>query len=57
MHEAVAAGDWPPLDVDVANVFSPSEHILQDHVRKHDNATRRAQQGSKLHGLDSGADC
>ncbi len=30
----------PPLDVDAANVFSQSEHILQDHVCKHDvNAT------------------
>ncbi len=54
MHEAVAAGDWPPLDVDVANVFSLSELVLQarDHVHKHDDATRRAQQGSKLHGLE-----
>jgi len=33
--EAVAAGDLPPLDVDAANVFSESEHILQEHVLKH----------------------
>ena len=36
VQEAVAAGDLPPLDVDAANVFSQSEHILQDHVGKHD---------------------
>ena len=35
VQEAVAAGDLRPLDVDAANVFSRSEHILQDHVRKH----------------------
>jgi hypothetical protein len=35
VQEAVAAGDLPPLDADAANVFSRSEHILQDHVRKH----------------------
>ena len=35
VHEAVAAGDLPPLDVDSANVFSQSEHILHEHVRKH----------------------
>jgi hypothetical protein len=35
VQEAVAAGDLPPLDVDAANVFSQSEHILQEHVRKH----------------------
>jgi len=40
VQEAVAAGDLPPLDVDAANVFSRSERILQEHVRKHDvNAT------------------
>ncbi len=40
VQEAVAAGDLPPLDVDAANVFSRSKHILQDHVRKRDvNAT------------------
>ena len=36
VQEAVAAGDLRPLDVDAANVFSRSEHILQDHDRKHD---------------------
>ncbi len=35
VQEAVAAGDLRPLDVDAANVFSRSERILQDHVRKH----------------------
>jgi hypothetical protein len=35
VQEAIAAGDLPPLDVDVDNVFSQSEHILQEHVRKH----------------------
>ena len=30
VQEAVAAGDLPPLDVDAANVFSHSEHILQE---------------------------
>jgi hypothetical protein len=40
VQETAAAGDLPSLDVDAANVFSWSEHILQDHVRKHDvNAT------------------
>jgi hypothetical protein len=33
--EAVDAGDLPPLDVDAANVFTQSERILQDHIRKH----------------------
>ncbi len=37
VQEAVYAGDLPPLDVDAANVFTHSEHILQDHVRKHGN--------------------
>ena len=35
VQEAVAAGDIPPLDVDAAEVFSKSERILQEHVRKH----------------------
>jgi hypothetical protein len=30
--EAVEAGDLPPLDRDAANVFTESEHILQEHV-------------------------
>ncbi len=43
VQEAVAAGDLPPLDGDAANVFSLSEHILQDHVRNHNvNATERS---------------
>jgi hypothetical protein len=30
----------PPLDADAANVFSQSEHILQEHIRRHNiNAT------------------
>jgi hypothetical protein len=33
VQEAVAAGDFPPLDVDTANVFSRSKCILQDHFR------------------------
>ena len=37
VQEAIAAGDLPPLDVDAANVFSQSERILQEHVRKHGN--------------------
>ena len=37
VQEAVAAGDLPPLNVDAANVFTQSEHILQEHVRKHGN--------------------
>ena len=39
VQEAVDAGDLPPLDVDAANVFTQSEHILQpeDHIRKHGN--------------------
>ena len=36
VQEAVAAGYLPPLDVDAAKVFSLSEHILQEHVGKHD---------------------
>jgi hypothetical protein len=36
VQEAVAAGDLLPLDVNAANVFSQSEHILQEHVGKHD---------------------
>ena len=32
VHEAVTAGDLPPLDMDAANIFSQSEHILQEHV-------------------------
>ena len=36
-QEAIAAGDLPPLDVDAADVFSQSERILQEHVRKHGN--------------------
>ncbi len=35
VQEAVADGDLPPLDVDAANVFSQSEHILHDHVCNH----------------------
>ncbi len=35
VQEAVAAGDLPPLDAEAANVFSLSEHILQDHVSQH----------------------
>ncbi len=35
MQEAVQAKDLPPLDVDAANVFSQSEHILQEHVHRH----------------------
>ena len=39
VQEAIA-GDLPPLDVDAADVFSQSERILQEHVRKHGtNAT------------------
>jgi hypothetical protein len=34
VQEAVSAGDLPPLDADAANVFSLSEHFLQDHVRQ-----------------------
>ncbi len=34
VQEAIAAGDIPPLDVDAAEVFSQSERILQEHVRK-----------------------
>ncbi len=37
MREAVAAGDLPPLNVDAANVFTQSERVLQEHVRKHGN--------------------
>ncbi len=36
VQESVAAGDLQPLGVDVANVFSQSECILQDHVCNHD---------------------
>jgi hypothetical protein len=40
MQEAVQAKDLPPLDLDAANSFSQSEHILQEHVRRHNtNAT------------------
>ena len=35
VQEAVEAGDLPPLDRDAADVFSESERILQEHVRKH----------------------
>ena len=35
VQEAVAAGDFPPLDADAANIFSRSERILQDHFRRH----------------------
>ena len=35
VQEAIAAGELPALDVDAANVFSQSERILQEHVRKH----------------------
>ncbi len=35
VQEAIAAGGIPPLDVNAAEVFSQSEHILQEHVRKH----------------------
>ena len=37
VQEAIAAGDLPALDVDAAEVFSQSERILQEHVRKHGN--------------------
>ncbi len=36
VQEAVEAGELTPLDEDAANVFSLIEHILKDHVRKHD---------------------
>ncbi len=40
LQEAVQAKDFPPLDVDAANVFSQSDRILQEHVRRHNvNAT------------------
>jgi hypothetical protein len=40
MLEAVQAKDLPPLDVDAANVFSQSERIFQENVRRHNaNAT------------------
>jgi hypothetical protein len=39
MQEAVQANDLPPLDVDAANVFSQSEHILSEHVRQHNTYT------------------
>jgi hypothetical protein len=40
VQEAVGAGDLPSLDEVADNVFSRSEHILQDYVCKHDvNAT------------------
>ncbi len=43
---AVAAGDLPPLDVDAANLFSRSEHILQEQIGKHDvNAVLSIQPG------------
>jgi hypothetical protein len=29
------AGHLPPLNADDANMFSTSEHIIQDHVRKY----------------------
>jgi hypothetical protein len=35
VQEAIATGELPALDVDAANVFSQSERILQEHVRKH----------------------
>jgi hypothetical protein len=35
VQEAVGAGDLPPLDVEAGNVFSQSERILQEHVRKY----------------------
>jgi hypothetical protein len=41
MQEAIQTEDMPPLDVDAANVFSQSERILQERVRRHDiNATK-----------------
>jgi hypothetical protein len=41
MQEAIQAADMPPLDVDAANVYSQSERILQEHVRRHDiNSTK-----------------
>jgi len=43
VQEAVAAGDIPPLDVDAAEVFSQSERILQEHVRKHGNNAAEVQ--------------
>ncbi len=35
MQEAIQAEDMPPLDVDAANVFSKSEHIIQEHIHQH----------------------
>ena len=43
VQEAVAAGDIPPLDMDAAEVFSQSERILQEHVRKHGNKAAEVQ--------------
>jgi hypothetical protein len=37
VQEAITAGDIPPLDVDASEVFSQSERIPQEHVRKHGN--------------------
>ncbi len=39
-QEAVAARCLPPQDLDASNVFSPSKHILQVNVHKHNVNTR-----------------
>jgi hypothetical protein len=39
MQETVQANTLHPLDVDAANVFSQSEHILQEHIRQHNTYT------------------
>ncbi len=38
--ETVAAGGFPPLDVDASNVFSQNKHAPHEHVSKH-NANHR----------------
>ena len=53
VQEAIAAGELPALDVDAANVFSQSERILQEHVRKHGNNAGELQDLILL----SGASC
>jgi hypothetical protein len=56
VQEAVAAGDIPPLDVDAAEVFSKSERILQEHVRKHGTNAAEVTLGSpaSAHRLSRG---
>ncbi len=58
VQEAIAAGDLPPLDVDAANVFSQSERILQEHVRKHGTNSGELQDLTQrvLHHPDFNAD-